>query len=453
MSDSKYYSNFEGLEENSVNVKLIPLYNGLTNMRVDYELPILCQIMTGQKSKSIERKPLNIAVVLDRSGSMIGEKLDKCKSAILTMIDNLVDDDMLSFITYDDRVNVVFENLRRSAISKDLVTSVTCGGSTNISGGLEAGVASLKKSESVNTNVVFLFSDGNANAGNTNLNEVREMCKTFYNEDGIHFTTYGIGSDFNENWLKGIASSGHGSYFYIDTENRDEELTTSLLRKGFIEFSRNVAKNVSIKFRPVGSTLVSVKGSKDFLKMVEPVAISKLSERELVQFMVTVKPDVVTIADVEVPKSILNAQIEYYNDDDEKHIISTSCEMPVSEVIAYNMDAKVYQTVSECGELELQANEYLKMGNVISAKEVEEKVIKKYEEMLEFDRFGLLDKLLVKSRETLHVMNTESDIGRISKVQGYNAGYAMAQHNASEEDEEESAGGAGGMFDDDDDDW
>jgi uncharacterized protein YegL len=462
-TDTKYYDNFAGLVENSVNVKLVPLYNGLPNINVEYELPVLCQIMTGQKNKT-QRKPLNIAVVLDRSGSMRGDKLERCKKAILTMVDNLIDDDLFSFIVYDDRVQTVFENCRKSDISRDLIAGVTVQGTTNISGGLEAGVNSLKKSESPNTSVVFLFSDGNANAGNTNLDEVREMCATHFRESGIHFTSYGIGSDFNEKWLKGISSSGHGSYFYIDMKNEDEELTTALLRRGFIEFSRTIAKNVSIRFTPVNSTLTSVKGSNDLFRMITPVTVSKLSERDLVQFMVTVKPNRLPITNmskttseydvVDAPHNLLDVTVEYQTNSGEDCVVLASCELATTSEIGYNTDTQIYQTIITCGELELQANEYLQLRNLEKARETEKTVITKYEEVLEYDRFGLIGKLLEKARETLHVMKTEKNIERVTKVQGYNAKYSMAQYEEEKyEEEEESAGGAGGLFDDDDDDW
>jgi len=126
------------------------------------------------------RPPVSVACVLDRSGSMGGKKLDYAKRACKKLVKHLQVGDTLHFITYDDRVNTIFENGDLSDAGKEAtkryIDDVCPGSTTNLHGGLQRaatllgsradldGKAPAPVDDSKQVRRIFLFSDGLVNA-------------------------------------------------------------------------------------------------------------------------------------------------------------------------------------------------------------------------------------------------------------------------------------------------
>jgi Ca-activated chloride channel family protein len=81
-------------------------------------------------------------------------------------------------------------------------------------GGLEQGFSILVKEPNTARKRIFLFSDGLVNAGKTNESDIFEGVRMMHKSD-INFTTFGIGSDFDEKIMRGVAEHGSGDYFFI----------------------------------------------------------------------------------------------------------------------------------------------------------------------------------------------------------------------------------------------
>lgn len=166
-----------------------------------------------------EKSPLNIAVVIDRSGSMADKnKLEYVKKAVDYIIDKADRDDYISIVTYDDYVDV----LQRSAIIRDKydlrekVSNLKPGGFTNLSGGMFEGYDQVYNTYSRGyVNRVLLLSDGLANRGITDRFKLADMVRDKNRRDGITLSTFGVGNDFNENLMTDIADYGKGNYYYI----------------------------------------------------------------------------------------------------------------------------------------------------------------------------------------------------------------------------------------------
>lgn len=161
----------------------------------------------------------NIAVVLDRSGSMADErKLEYAKRAIISLIDQLGSADYLSIVLYDNAVSTLLprQQVRDKERIKKLLRRVRPGGSTNLGGGMEEGFRQLEDSpRSASVNRVILLSDGLANKGITDPDALGRIAHA-YRSRFVSLSTMGVGLDYNENLMMGLAEAGGGNYYFIE---------------------------------------------------------------------------------------------------------------------------------------------------------------------------------------------------------------------------------------------
>jgi Ca-activated chloride channel family protein len=193
-----------------------------------------------------KRRPMNLAVVIDRSGSMGDQrKMEYAKKAFGTLIDQLQPEDILSLVVYDDAVDVLRTAQRvgrEKQNIKRMVEEVYPRGSTNLGGGLQQGLREAERyagKEYINR--VVLLSDGLANVGVTDPAELNRMARNHRNRS-ISVTAMGVGLDYNENLMMGLAESGGGNYYFIEHPNS----LASIVRKEFDMVSSVLAQNAAI---------------------------------------------------------------------------------------------------------------------------------------------------------------------------------------------------------------
>ena len=190
------------------------------------------------------RRALNLSLVLDRSGSMAGSKMDYTRQAAQFLVQHLSPMDTLSIVLYNDKVETLFPPqhvVDKEALS-DLIETIRVRGTTNLSGGWLEGIQHVRAAyASHRLNRVILMSDGLANRGITETAQLVALARQKH-EEGISTTTMGLGSDFNEDLMMEIANAGGGAFYFIESP----EVTPEIFKEELSGLLSVVGQNLTI---------------------------------------------------------------------------------------------------------------------------------------------------------------------------------------------------------------
>lgn len=197
-----------------------------------------------------QRAAVNLALVLDRSGSMAGEKIAHARRAARHLVDQLDERDRLTLITFGSEVNTLVESVQATPAAKQRLHQAIDGiselGGTNISGGLEAALAELVSHKSAySVSRVVLLSDGQANMGIVSPEGLSALARNIASH-GIGLSTIGVGLDFNELVMEALADYGGGAYHFLS----DSEQLTSIFARELQQATATVASGVQLTIRP-----------------------------------------------------------------------------------------------------------------------------------------------------------------------------------------------------------
>jgi len=203
----------------ALDLTLVPHRSGI-DAGADGTMDVLIRIRAPAQPPSLTPSaPRNLALVIDRSGSMSGYPLEEAKRCLAQIVDQLGDRDQVSLVSYDHHA-VLLSPLVPAAnkdVLKHQIAMIEAGGSTALYDGWKTGAESLATlARSGALARVLLLSDGNANQGPASPDTLAKACASFAAE-GITTSTYGLGRGFNEDLMSRMAEAGHGTAYYGET--------------------------------------------------------------------------------------------------------------------------------------------------------------------------------------------------------------------------------------------
>lgn len=205
--------------------------------------------------RRVERAPLALAVVLDTSGSMGGEKIAEAKRSVVRLIHDMRDDDQIAVVRYSTDTELIQPLARVGEVRHALVSRVerlSAGGGTNIPPALTQGLRALSDAGAGRVRRVVLASDG--------LDSTRAQAEQVSREaaaGGVTVSSMGIGLDFDEGYMGGVAIAGHGNFMFV----KDASSLSTFLRRELEETAATMAQNVVARLRlPDGVRFVRAVG-------------------------------------------------------------------------------------------------------------------------------------------------------------------------------------------------
>jgi Ca-activated chloride channel family protein len=216
--------------------------------------------VTGAEVPGSQRSPVNLALVIDRSGSMSGYKLQQAKQAARHLVGLLRSEDRLAIVHYGSDVKSLpsmpaTESNRRRML--DYIEGIWDEGGTNISAGLTSGQHQVNTARrEFQVNRIILISDGQPTEGDTDEESLKRLVKNIRAE-GVTVSSLGVGTDFNEDLMQAFAEYGAGAYGFMEDAGR----LATIFQKDLQQATTQVARNVELSFElPDGVVLGEVLG-------------------------------------------------------------------------------------------------------------------------------------------------------------------------------------------------
>lgn len=460
-----------------ITIKATPLYS-VVPTNTCMEMPVLFQILVGDLSEKLERNPMHICLVLDRSGSMEGKPLERSKKAIRQLIKKLGPNDLVSLVIYDNRVETVFVGKKATDYNNlvPMIEAVQHRDTTNISGGLEKATDILtgrvttehppsvtakaqyaiesltntilsslnvlanndKTNPSVDTKtqencgdkyqkLVFLFSDGVANAGITNLNKLGEKIVKWVETDNIRFNSFGIGNEYNEEWMKSIARGGEGVYYYID----DVEKIPEYVDKALNSYCAVIGQKANFQVSSIGENkVVSLQNDKTEATLTNGKNFPYLRCRGMYQYIANV---IVKTGETSSKNDIVNYKLTFNPVKGLENLSSCNGTVQITtdndmkkEDMKKNPEVICYMTIQECGELNHKVDDAMKVGDLTDAILIKSQITAKYKNIAQLDQFGIIEALLEQEIKALLTFQREGLSNKSYKTQGSNTSYGYS---------------------------
>ncbi|MFC4455451.1 vWA domain-containing protein [Deinococcus sonorensis] len=229
-------------------IELLPLHTGLNRDHATL-LTVLARIHAPQLPRAAQvRPPLNLALVIDRSGSMSGQPLQMARAAARAAVQQLSPRDRLSIVTFDDTVQLVVpsQHVTDPEALQQAIDRIECGGSTALyAGWLEGATQVATHLQPGALNRVILLTDGQANVGPQRSHDIAPQVEGLA-QRGVSTSAIGLGAHYDEDLLLAVANAGDGNFEHVE---RPEALP-AFFEQELLGLSRTVGRVVSLGLEP-----------------------------------------------------------------------------------------------------------------------------------------------------------------------------------------------------------
>ncbi len=184
------------------------------------QLTLMLDLTAPITDKAKNRAPQAIQVVLDRSGSMEGERLESARGSLLKLVDRLAPQDFFGLVAFDDQALVIvpMRQVKDHHIPslRQAIRQIESRGSTDLSAGYLMGLRELTRVTTAGASTLLLISDGHANAGEKDP-KVLQSIATKHATQRVTTSTIGLGNGYDEVILEALATGGGGAHRFAST--------------------------------------------------------------------------------------------------------------------------------------------------------------------------------------------------------------------------------------------
>jgi len=184
---------------------------------------LMLEARSGTDGRAKGAAPVNLSIVIDRSGSMKGTRLRNAINAAIGAVERLKDGDMVSVVTFDTRTQVVVPSSVIGPSSRSTVISaisgIQLGGDTCLSCGIETGMAEMNLTSGGEQRIgrMIVLSDGDANHGLRDIPGFRSLAQRARDKN-ISISTVGVDVDYNERILSAISVESNGRHYFVEND-------------------------------------------------------------------------------------------------------------------------------------------------------------------------------------------------------------------------------------------
>lgn len=210
--------------------------------------PFLLELSAGGAAGPGLRTPMNLCLVIDRSGSMEGPPLEYAKAACSYVVDLLAPDDVLSIVTFEEIVDLLMppQRVTDRQLVKDGIQRIVPGNTTNLHGGISLAMQQLlQTAEPSRATRMIVLSDGDPTAGIKDFGSLTAFASEVKSR-GITITFLGFGPDYNEELLAAMAKRAGGNYYFIPRPELLPEIFRAELEKLMTVAARNLTLNLKL---------------------------------------------------------------------------------------------------------------------------------------------------------------------------------------------------------------
>ena len=245
----KTYDHLRGQQKkkgaSALSLHLVPSQDLLLQSNNEQAYYVLLSVMPAAGLPQA-RLPLNICLVIDRSTSMKGIRLQQVKEAINRIVTKLQPQDSLGLVVFSDRAQVLLESQHHinPARARAIVSTIQPGGGTEILQGLQAGLKEIERNRSeISVNHIILLTDGQTYGDELECVEQAQWAGSHQ----VHLSLVGIGSDWNEDLLDEMAGRSNGTSIYIDSPEKTKNIFSETMQN----LETVVARELSISVSPI----------------------------------------------------------------------------------------------------------------------------------------------------------------------------------------------------------